>query len=126
VQAVVHAGHITLTGTVAWHYQYVQAEKTVRHIRGVRHINNNITIASPAAGKDLRRRITQALYRNATLDAQRIDVTVGDGVARLTGTATSWLQRDAAERAAFDAPGITTVDNQIIVEPPNGDVCEIC
>ena len=126
VQAVVHNGHITLTGTVAWYYQYIQAEKTVRSIRGVRDLINNITIASPAADKDLRRRISKALYRNANLDAKRIDVTVGDGVARLTGTATSWLQRQAAERAAFDAPGVTVVDNQIIVEPPDGDVCEIC
>lgn len=27
---------------------------------------------------------------------------------------------------AFDAPGITMVDNQIVVEPPDGDNCEIC
>ena len=31
-----------------------------------------------------------------------------------------------AKRAAFDAPGITLVDNQIVVDPPNDDNCEIC
>jgi osmotically-inducible protein OsmY len=87
---------------------------------------NDIRIAPPEAGRDLRKRIAQALYRNAGLDAKRIDVTVSDHVARLTGTATSWQQRQAAERAAYDAPGITIVDNQIIVEPPSDDVCEIC
>jgi len=126
VQAAVHNAHLTLTGTVAWYYQSIQAEKTVRTIRGVRQVINAIKIVPPQAGKDLRRRIAQALYRNANLDAKRIDVTVTDGVARLTGTATSWLQREAARRAAFDAPGITVVDNQILVEPPDGDVCEIC
>ena len=126
VQATVHHGQLRLTGTVPWYYLYLEAEKTVRHIRGVRHVINDIRITPPQSGRDLRKRIAQALYRNATLDAKRIDVTVSDHVARLTGTATSWQQRQAAERAAYDAPGITMVDNQIIVEPPDGDACEIC
>jgi osmotically-inducible protein OsmY len=74
----------------------------------------------------MHRHITQALFRNASLDAKRIQVTVTGSVAHLRGTATSWLQRQAAERAAYDAPGITFVDNQILVEPPDDDVCEIC
>ena len=74
----------------------------------------------------MHRRITTALYRNASLDAKHIEVTVSGSVVHLRGTATSWLQREAAERAAYDAPGITLVDNQIIVDPPNEDVCEIC
>ena len=126
VQVVVHHGVVRLSGTVPWYYLYLEAEKTVRHIRGVRQVVNDISIMPPAAGRDLRKRIAQALYRNAGLDAKRIDVTVSDHVARLTGTATSWQQRQAAERAAYDAPGISMVDNQIIVEPPDDDACEIC
>lgn len=125
VQVTVHQAHITLTGTVPWFYQSQFAEKAVRHIRGVKHVINNISISPPAAGRDLQRRIAQALYRNAGLDAKRIHVHVSGGVARLTGTATSWLQRQAAERAAYDGPGITLVDNQIMVEPPNGVVCDL-
>ena len=126
VQAAVHHGHVTLTGTVDWHYQRLQAEKAVRHIRGVRDIVNRVAVVPRAAGRDMHRRIAQALFRNASLDAKRIEVTVTGTVAHLKGTATSWLQREAAERAAFDAPGITFVNNQIIVEPPDGDTCEIC
>lgn len=126
VQATVHHGHLTLTGTVDWHYQRLQAEKAVRYIRGVRQVANRITVVPRAAGRDMRKRIAQALYRNATLDAKHIDVTVTGSVAHLKGTATSWGQRDAAERAAYDAPGITVVDNQIVVDPPNDDNCEIC
>ena len=48
VQAAVHHGHVTLTGTVDWHYQRLQAEKAVRHIRGVRHVVDRI--ARRAAG----------------------------------------------------------------------------
>jgi VCBS repeat-containing protein len=126
VQAAVHHGHVTLTGTVDWHYQRLQAEKAVRHIHGVRHVIDHVAVVPKAAGRDMHRRITQALFRNASLDAKRIEVTVTGSVAHLRGTATSWLQRQAAERAAFDAPGITFVDNKILVEPPDGDVCEIC
>ena len=126
VQAAVHHGHVTLTGTVSWHYQRMQAEKAVRYIRGVRNVVNHVAVVPKNAGRDMHRRITQALHRNATLDAKRINVTVTGSVAHLTGAATSWQQRDAAERAAYDAPGITLVDNQIIVDPPNDDVCEIC
>ena len=126
VQATVHHGHVTLTGTVNWHYQRMQAEKAVRYIRGVRQVVDRITMVPRPAGRDLRRRIGRALYRNAALDAERIEVTVTGSVAHLRGTATSLLQRDAAERAAYDAPGITMVDNQIVVDPPNDDNCEIC
>jgi len=126
VQAAVHHGHLTLTGTVASHHERLEAEKVVRHIRGVRHILNHIAVVPRTPVRDLRRRITQALYRNSTLDAKRIQVAVSDGVAFLTGTATSWPQRDAAEHAAFEAPGITMVDNQIVVEPPDRDDWEIC
>lgn len=126
VQAAVHHGHVTLTGTVDWHYQRLQAIKAVRHIRGVRHVIDHMAVVPRAVGHDMHRRIAKALYRNASLDAKGIDVTVTGSVAHLKGTVTTWLQRETAERAAYDAPGITLVDNQIMVDPPNGDVCEIC
>lgn len=126
VQAAVHHGHVALTGNVDWHYQRIQAEKAVRYIRGVRHVVNHIAVVPRAAGHDMHRRITTALHRNASLDAKRIEVTTNGSVVHLKGTATSWMQRDAAERAAYDTPGITLVDNQIIVDPPDDDACEIC
>jgi osmotically-inducible protein OsmY len=126
VQVSVRQGTLTLTGTVEWFYQYQLAEKLLARIRGVRQLRNDLRIAPGAAGHDLKRRIGQALHRNASLDAKRIAVDVHDGVATLTGTVTSWLQRQTAERAAYDAPGVTMVDNKILVEPPDGDNCEIC
>jgi osmotically-inducible protein OsmY len=33
----------------------------------------------------------------------------------LRGTVRSWSERDEAERAAWLAPGVTKVDNQIII-----------
>jgi osmotically-inducible protein OsmY len=131
VQAVVHNGHVTLTGKVEWLVQKEHAEETVRHIPGVRGVLNHIEVSPKTTLRDVRRRIMQALHRNADVDARHIDVAIGDDDAViLTGTVGSWAQRDAAERAAGSAPGIRRVDNRIIVTPsepyelePTNEIC---
>jgi osmotically-inducible protein OsmY len=116
VQAAVHHGHVTLTGHVEWLTQKESAERAIRYIRGVRGVTNHITVTPKAALRDVRHRIVQALHQNADLDARHIIVTVSGTTAMLTGTAATWFQRDAAERAAAAAPGITHVDNRITVQ----------
>lgn len=118
VQAVVHNGHVTLTGKVNWLFQKRDAEKAVRHIRGVRVVLNHIDVAPQAVGRDVHHRIVQALHRNADVDARHITVTVSGETATLTGTVGTWLQRESAERAAANAPGIGQVENRIVVESP--------
>jgi osmotically-inducible protein OsmY len=118
VQAVVHNGHVTLSGKVNWLFQKRDAEKAVRHIRGVRSVLNHIEVAPQAVVRDVRRRIVQALHRDADVDARNITVVVSGETATLIGTVASWLQRESAERAAANAPGIGQVENQIVVEPP--------
>ena len=117
VQAAVHLGHVTLTGTVDWMFQKFDAERAVRHIRGVRNVINRIAIAPRVVERDVRHRIVEALHRNADLDARHVTVTVTGDHAVLTGTVGTWLQRSAAEHAAAGAPGIRTVDNRINIEP---------
>lgn len=127
VQAAVRDGHVTLTGTVAWPFQKTHAEKIVRHIGGVRGVFNYLALAPRAVEGDVHHRITAALHRNANLDAKRIAVSVDGATATLTGTVSTWLERDSAARAAADAPGIGTVLNHIVVEPvESGDTFEIC
>ena len=127
VQAAVHDGHVTLTGTVAWLFQKTHAEKIIRHIRGVRGVFNHLAVAPRAVEHDVHHRINAALHRNASLDAHRITVSVDDATATLTGTVRTWLERDSAERAAADAPGIATVINRIVIEPVEApDTVEIC
>ena len=118
VQAAVHKGHVTLTGNVAWLFQKRDAEKALRHIRGIRHVLNHITVAPRAVERDVRHRIVEALHRNANLDARAITVTLAGEKVILTGKVATWLQRESAERAAADAPGITQVENRIVVEAP--------
>lgn len=125
VQATVHDRHITLTGRVGWLYQRYDAEQAVRHVKGLRGVFNHIEVAKGAVARDVRHRIVEALHRNADLDARHIVVDVNEDRAVLRGTVTTWLQRQAAEQAAANAPGITRVDNHITVEPAEV-VEEIC
>ena len=127
VQAVVHNGHLTLTGSVDSLYQKESAEEALRHIRGVRQVLNHVEVAPKAVVSDVRHRIVKALHRNADVDARHIKVVVSGDTVTLTGTVGTWLQRDCAESAAANAPGIARVDNRIVVHW-SGDslVDEIC
>jgi osmotically-inducible protein OsmY len=117
VQAVVHQAHVTLTGRVDSLFQKQEAEDAVRHIAGVRTVTNYIAVAPHAGVHDVQRRIVRALHRDADLDARGIAVTVSAGKAVLSGTVATCTQRELAERAAANAPGIAHVDNRIVVEP---------
>jgi osmotically-inducible protein OsmY len=117
VQAAIHNGHVTLTGKVDWRFQSREADEAVHHIRGVRHVVNHIAIAPRTVERDVRHRIVEALHRNANIDARQIRVAVSGDTATLTGHVGTWLQRESAERAAADAPGIVHVDNRIDVKP---------
>ena len=117
VQAVVHNGHVTLTGVVEWLYQKELADSAVGHVGGVVGVFNHITVNPKAGLRDVHRRIARVLHHNADVDARHVRVMVTGDVVTLEGTVGSWMQRDAAERAAGSAPGIRRVDNEIVVEP---------
>jgi osmotically-inducible protein OsmY len=126
VQAVVHNGAITLTGRVDWLFQKRSAEDAVRHIKGVHQVFDHIEVAPKAVQRDVRHRIAEALHRAATLDARQIDVQVVGDKAILSGTVSNWTQRESAELAASDAPGITSVENRLTILVPLDDTDEIC
>lgn len=117
IQATVHEGHITLTGRVPWLFHKTSAEVTVRHIPGVVSVVNRIEVTPMASFRDVRRRITEALHRVADLNARHVNVEIKGSTAMLTGTVSTWGQRELAERAAASAPGIAKVENLIEVTP---------
>lgn len=124
VQVAVHRGHITLTGQVEWLLQKEAAERAVKHVRGLLGVFNHITVRPRSGQRDVHRRIVSALHRHADLDGRGITVKVDNDAVTLTGTVSTWTQRDAAERAAGAAPGITRIDNQIVVVPAEPFVFE--
>jgi osmotically-inducible protein OsmY len=115
VQAMVHNGHLTLTGTVATLFHRAVAEKAVRHIHGLKGVFNRIKVAPTATARDVRKEIVRALHREAATTGLGINVIAANGKVTLTGNVVSWHEREAAERAAMHAPGITEVDNRIVV-----------
>ncbi len=127
VQAVVHGGHLTLTGTVITLFQKAIAENAVQHVAGVKDVINRIQIAvgSPAG---LTARVAAAIERNGHVGGHTLEATISGDSVTLTGVVDSWPAREAAERIAMHAPGIHRIDNRIAVagaEPDNVDA-EIC
>ena len=97
-------------------YQRDLAEKAVQGIRGLRGITNNIQVRPRTAPVDIKRKIEQALRRNAEIDASRITVDASGNEVILRGAVRSWTEREKAERAAWRAPGVAKVDNRIRIE----------
>jgi osmotically-inducible protein OsmY len=117
VKAEVREGRVTLRGTVDWNHERREAERMVRHIRGVTDVTNMISIAPMMEAGDVEQRVGDALRRSADLDAQSISVTTKDGTVTLHGRAHSFRERRAAENAARATRGVREVHNHIRVTP---------
>jgi osmotically-inducible protein OsmY len=119
LDVTVSKGSVTLQGEVEWEYQRRAAERVVRNISGVRGVTNlvNVKPRVEPSPDELKRRIEAALVRSAETDAERITVEVQRGRVVLEGRVQSWAEHEEAEREAWSAPGVTTVENRVMVEP---------
>jgi osmotically-inducible protein OsmY len=117
IKVMVKDGQIVLEGTVDWHYQRQAAETVVRDLAGVKGLSNRIEVKARVSPQDVRTKIEEALRRNAEVDARRVVVSTHDGVVQLGGNVRSWAEKEEAAAAAWAAPGVTRVENNIFVTP---------
>lgn len=113
IKAEVKNGRVTLTGDVDWQYQRIDAVDYVSRLEGVVHVTNAIAIRPHASRVDVKRKIAAALHRNATLEATNIEVDVVGGKVTLRGQVKAWYERKLAKDAAWSAPGVTNVVDEI-------------
>lgn len=115
VDAKVQAGYVTLTGTVNWQYQRDEADFVASNIVGALDVWNEIEIDSPANGANVERSIKSAFKRNAAFDADDLVVSTDGGSVTVKGTVRSWAEHDEALDAAWAAPGVNDVRDDLTI-----------
>ena len=116
IKVAVSDGWITLEGKAEWQYQKSAAERAVRYLTGVKGVTNLIALEPKGVSTfEVSGKIKDALRRSAEMDADRITIEASDGRVTLKGSVRSWAERQDAERAAWNAPGVTYVDDRIAV-----------
>jgi len=117
LEVKVEDGIVTLGGEVEWEYQRNSARNSVVNLVGVRSVINNIAIKPKASASDVKSKISSALLRTATIDAERIFVEVVGNKVILKGKVRSYTEKEDAEEAAWFAPGIATVESHLELIP---------
>lgn len=107
---------VTLEGEAEWEFQRNVARKAVENLNGVVGISNNIKLKHPVTAFDVRNKISAALHRSATVDAEKIKLQVDGRKVILTGTVRSYAEKRDAANAAWAAPGVDRVENNIEID----------
>jgi len=116
IQVKVESGWITLQGSVDYKYQQDTAADAVRDLTGVKGVTNLITLNKPQVrAADVKASIERALQRAAELDANQVKLAVFGDKVILSGSVGSWAERQVAERAAWAAPGVCAVQDELSI-----------
>lgn len=117
IQPMVENGWITLSGEVEWDFQRKAAERSVRDLFGVVGVTNLVKVKPKVAPSDIEKNIHDALVRQAEREAKHLQILVDGSQVTLRGKVHSWTERRATQGAAWAAPGVANVVNELTVEP---------
>lgn len=115
VKVKVENGWVLLDGEVNWNFQKMAAENAVEKIKGVLGVSNLIVVKPRVQASIVKSTIKRALERRADLEADEIEVETKDNTVVLRGKVKTWSERAEVQRAAWSAPGVTSVVNNLIV-----------
>jgi osmotically-inducible protein OsmY len=115
IKLSVEKGWITLKGSVDWEFQRSIAEDAVRYLWGVKGVINLIEVQPTVSKAIVKNKIEEAFKRHAEIDAKNVDVETQGSKVILKGSVHSWHERQEAERVAWEAPGVTQVENHLAI-----------
>lgn len=115
IKLTVQKGLVTLAGEVQWYFQKRAAESAIRKLGGVTGVVNDITIKPTVNVANIKSKIEDALKRHAEVEARVIRVTVRNDEVTLDGKVDSWYERQAVISAAWSAPGVRSVEDNLTV-----------
>lgn len=110
---------VTAEGMVEWAYEQNAVRDAITGIVGVKGISNLVKLAPRVNPADVKKKISAAFERSATIDANRIHIeNIGNKVI-LTGKVRSYAERQEAEQVVWNAPGVAAVENNLEVRIPS-------
>lgn len=113
IKVSVDNGWITLRGEVDWAYQKKAAADAVNLMIGVRGVSNEVNIKAKVQPSDVKTRIEEALKRSGEREGKKINVVVNGSSVTLSGNVHSYSEIGDAALAAWNAPGVTKVENHL-------------
>ncbi len=116
VTVKVEDGWVTLEGELPWNFQKEAAKNAINYLNGVKGVTNNIKIKSESHDAIEQKDVENAIARSWSVDNNDIQVKVSGTTVTLSGTVTSWYQKDEAGRIAWNTPGILHMKNDLVVD----------
>ena len=115
IKVSVENGWLKLEGEVEWDYQKTEARREGEDLTGVKGVTNLISLKPQAKPAEIKDKIRRAFERSATVDSGNIAIDVNGSIVTLRGPVRSWAEREDAETAAWAAPGVSQVRDELRV-----------